>query len=266
MSFAGHVRKISPRAWFYFKALRYKFYNGQPDIWLLRHCTATGTLAIDIGASIGLYSRELAKSAAQVIAFEANPRVAAFARLVMPPKVTVESVALSSASREMTLRIPINKRNNPVDDLATVEPRNALQADLIITQPVVARRLDDYGYRDCGFIKIDVEGHEEQVLEGGLRLIEKSRPILMIELDDRFNPGILGRVCKRLTAYGYMAYEFSGGRLLAISQCEPPDDANASHNVVFVPNKAKLPVLPRWDRFACALRLTFGQWRSRSLL
>jgi FkbM family methyltransferase len=259
MSIAQHVRRISPRTWILFKALRYKFYNGPPEIWLVRHCVRKGALAVDIGASIGLYSRELAKSAARVIAFEANPRVAEFVRSIAPPNVTVESIALSSTSGEMTLRIPINQRNNTIDDLATVEPRNTLQAGPVITQTVIARRLDDYGYADCGFIKIDVEGHEEAVLEGGLRLIERCHPILMIELDDRFNPGIVRRVRERLSVLGYSAFEFRDGVLHALGQADSPDHPDVSPNVLFVPDKTKLPVMSGWHRLGCTIRSRLGR-------
>jgi FkbM family methyltransferase len=259
MSIAKLVRRISPRTWFFFKALRYKFYNGPPEIWLVRRCLTKGVLAIDIGASIGLYSRELAKTGAQVIAFEANPRVAEFAKLVAASNVAVENVALSSANREMTLRIPINQRKNTIDDLATVEPMNTLQADAVVTQTVIAKRLDDYGYAGCGFIKMDVEGHEEAVLEGGWRLIERCLPILMIELYDCLNPGIVRRVRERLSVFGYRAYEFCDGCLLALAQCESPNYLQVGRNLVFVPNETKLPVLSRWDRLACAMRSTLGR-------
>lgn len=255
MNIAKHVRRISPRTWFFFRALRYKFYNGEPEIWLARHCLKDRALAIDIGASIGFFSRELAKSAARVIAFEANPRLAEFAKSVAPPNVTVEGVALSSSNRDMTLRIPLNPRNDAIDDLGTIEPKNTLPTDAVITKTIMARRLDDYGYADCGFIKLDVEGHEEDVLDGGARLIERCRPILLIELEDRFNPGIVRRVRERLGVLGYAAYQLQGGRLHALGP-ELPNHP-VSYNLLFVPNEAKVPVLPAWDRLGCAIRSRF---------
>jgi FkbM family methyltransferase len=259
MSIAKHVRRISPRTWFLFKTLRYKFYNGQPEIWLVDHCMIKGALALDIGASIGLYSRELAKRAKRVVAFEANPRVAEFAKSVVPSNVAVECVALSSARGEKTLRVPINRRADTVDDLGTIEPRNTFRADAVVTHTVTSKKLDDYGFADCGFIKMDVEGHEEAVLEGGLRLIERCRPILMMELDDRFNPGIVSRVRERLGALGYAAFEFRDGCLQALNQHQQTDQRNATGNFVFVPQEAGLPTLSRWDRVGLAIRSRFGR-------
>ena len=49
---------------------------------------------------------------------------------------------------------------------------------------VEVRTLDSFGFEDVGFIKIDVEGFEREVLMGGIQTILKSKPILYIE-DDR---------------------------------------------------------------------------------
>ncbi len=43
-----------------------------------------------------------------------------------------------------------------------------------------------HGYK-CGFIKIDTEGTELDVLEGGEKVIERDKPNLMIEVYDKFN-------------------------------------------------------------------------------
>lgn len=42
--------------------------------------------------------------------------------------------------------------------------------------------LDEKNFENISFIKIDVEGFEEKVLEGGLKTIERCHPILMIEI------------------------------------------------------------------------------------
>lgn len=49
--------------------------------------------------------------------------------------------------------------------------------------PVVP--LDSLGLESCAFIKIDVDGKELEVLHSGCNLIEKNRPILYFENDDK---------------------------------------------------------------------------------
>ncbi len=66
--------------------------------------------------------------------------------------------------------------------------------------------LDDLDIQDVGFMKIDVEGHEYSVLKGAIYTIERYKPNLMIELDDRYNPGIFDRCTKVLRDMGYEGF------------------------------------------------------------
>ena len=50
------------------------------------------------------------------------------------------------------------------------------------TQSVECRTLDSYGFEDVGFIKIDVEGYEQFVLQGAQQTIQKSRPTIQLEI------------------------------------------------------------------------------------
>lgn len=218
MQFATHLRRSSPRLWFHFKFLKYKYLKGERELRLLARLAPSDKLAVDIGSSIGLYSRELARHASKVIAFEANPSVAEFARMVAPRNVEVVNVALSANDARMVLRIPINAKGRTVDDLATVEVKNNSCIGGTCAVEVSSKRLDDYDLSDCGFIKIDVEGHEEAVLDGATRLIETQRPILMIELVNAHNGGIIERVVDRLSGLSYSAYFLSRGRLAPVAE------------------------------------------------
>lgn len=238
MGVAKHVRRFAPRTWFYFRCLRYKFYKGEPEIWLIGHFLPRGKLALDIGSSIGIFSREMAKYANRVVAFEANPSVAAFARRIAPRGVEVVNVALSSTDGKTTLRIPVNRRNDTVDDLATIEPTNPLSCDHVVAKEVTVTQLDAFHFNNCGFIKIDTEGHEEAVLAGTMHLIETQRPIMMVELNESFNPGIFARVTERLSRLGYSAYALSGTRLYTATEAAPHGQVE-TYNFIFLPAEMK---------------------------
>jgi hypothetical protein len=62
-----------------------------------------------------MYAAEMARYADKVIAFEANPLVAAFIAEVAPRNVEVINAALSSASGRATLRIPHSKGRRSVN-------------------------------------------------------------------------------------------------------------------------------------------------------
>ena len=51
---------------------------------------------------------------------------------------------------------------------------------------VDARTLDSYELDDVTLIKIDVQGHEHDVLMGSLDTIERSRPVLCVELPRKY--------------------------------------------------------------------------------
>jgi len=44
--------------------------------------------------------------------------------------------------------------------------------------------LDSFAITDVSFIKIDVEGHEIPVLEGGIRALTECRPVLLLESNE----------------------------------------------------------------------------------
>jgi len=69
---------------------------------------------------------------------------------------------------------------------------------------VPRRRLDDYAEHEFGFVKIDVEGHEEAVLRGGFRVLRRDRPSLLIQIEERHNAGSLARIDAMLTELGYL--------------------------------------------------------------
>jgi FkbM family methyltransferase len=253
MNFDEALKHYAPRAWFRFKFLKYKYlHRGEPEIHLIRHVVAPGTTALDIGCSIGVYAAEMARYAGKVIAFEANPAVAQFTRTVAPRNVEVINVALSSAAGCATLKIPRNPKGDAVSELATIEPGNAVHAIDSDTVQVELKRLDDMGIANCSFIKIDVEGHEEAVLDGASGLIAAQRPVLMIELDESLNKGALARLAARYAALSYRALFLSHGKLRPVSEFDParhqnainlkprhklPPGAEYINNFVFVPEE-----------------------------
>jgi len=222
MNFDDALQHYLPRVWFRFKFLKYKHLKrGEPELWLVRHLVEPGSTALDVGASIGIYAAEMARYAGKVMAFEANPEVAAFARSVAARNVEVINVALSSRAGRTTLTVPLNARGRAVTELASIAPQQS--GGNAVTVDVETRRLDDFPVSNCGFIKIDVEGHEEAVLDGASALIAAQRPVLMIELVEAFNPGVVARLSERYAALSYSVF-FSKGGLRPVAQFDAARD------------------------------------------
>jgi FkbM family methyltransferase len=235
------IKRHFPNAWFWLKFLKYRYTRkGETEIRFLRDLVPSGCTAVDVGASLGFYAAEIARYASRVLAFEANPSVAAFARSVARANVDVVNAALSSTDGQAALRIPLNRKARTTSELATIEPANTLSGQDALSVTVQTRRLDDCAILNCGFIKIDVEGHEERVIDGGWQLISRDRPILLIEISEAFNAGGLARIEKRLAPLSYRGYALIGGRLRPVADADP---AIHGDNVVFVPASRTIPRL-----------------------
>lgn len=260
MNFDDALKAHLPRVWFRFKFLKYKYRGrGEPELRLIRHLVEPGTTALDVGASIGLYAAEMARTAGKVIAFEANPQTAAFAASVAARNVEVVNVALSSRAGRTTLKIPLNAAGRSIDELASVDAANPLYTGVAASIEVETKRLDDFAIENCSFIKIDVEGHEEAVLDGASALIAAQRPVLMVEVNEDGNAGAVKRIADRLAVLGYGGLFLSHGTLHPIGEFDParhqdigllnytrhklPPGREFINNFVFVPEEKRTRVL-----------------------
>lgn len=150
---------------------------GEPELHYVRQLANPSKLSLDIGANWGMYTGVMVRSSASVIAFEPNPSVAA--RLSRSfPGVRVEKCALGETNGGAMLNVP---RSNG----AQISGLGSLVSDFVDADKieVPVRRLDDFEFRNVGFIKIDVEGFELSVLAGARATIERERPNMLIEAE-----------------------------------------------------------------------------------
>ena len=95
--------------------------------------------------------------------------------------------------------------------------------------PVKTKRLDDIEITNAiGFIKIDVEGHEKNVLKGGEKLIKKNKPPLLVEIEKRHNGQEVIQTINFINSYGYNAYYLNNksGEIKKISNLSNFDKEN----------------------------------------
>ncbi len=195
------------------RALR-SWRDGEAELHLLPRLCSHERWSIDVGANNGVYAWHLARWSAGVTAFEPQPAHAAFLARAFGPRVTVEQVALSDSAGEARLRVPVARDE---DGRATIEPRNTLARQAVAEYAVRCRRLDSYRLPPVGLIKIDVEGHELAVLRGAQAILERDRPNLIVESEDRHHPGAPGLVRDFLAAFGYTPHVCRNGRLLPLA-------------------------------------------------
>ena len=195
---------------------------------------------IDVGAHESSYTRSFLRCCAEVHCYEPNPEKARFlARAFSGRNVTVYPYAASSRDGRAVLNIPADDANDHSQE-ATL--REMASAGLRIE--VETRRLDSMGHRNIGFIKIDVEGHEEEVLDGASDLVARERPILFVEIA-RLRSGRDPReTFARIIGWGYSGLFLIGSDVLGIDRFVEEDHQNPSHldegglyisNFIFIP-------------------------------
>lgn len=179
--------------------------SGEAELAWLPQLVESGVLALDIGANAGVYAWALHRHGARVIAFEPNPALADIVDLVGNGAFDVRRIALSDSDGTATLTLP--------HDDAGLATLRSDAADAGATHfEVATARLDGLAMARVGFIKIDVEGHEERVLDGAMTLVARDLPVMLIEIEDRHNMGGIDRTVTRLAKLGYTAWFLVDGR------------------------------------------------------
>lgn len=160
---------------------RYGEYGGLEAQVLAQLCGA-GAVVVDAGANIGAHTLMFARRvgpAGFVMAFEPQPVVfqTLCANMALNSISNVECVhaALGAEPGEVVV---------PALDYAQEGNFGSFSIEASATGRRVRRTtLDACGLAGVHLIKVDVEGMEQAVLEGGRALIERSRPVIYIEND-----------------------------------------------------------------------------------
>src|SRR5256714_12220403 len=214
------LQRLAPRAIYRYDL--WKIANREPETRRLRDWCRKDRISIDVGAHRGVYACYMLPHSAAVHAFEPLPLLQEQLHQYFGDRIHLYPVALSDRDGQADLRLP-----RGLSSCATIDTHNPLDvADHrpIETIAVPTRRLDSYGFSNVGFIKIDVEGHEEHVLRGALDTLRASRPPLLIESEERHNPGALQRVTALLAGLGYAGSFLDRGKIRPIADFDVARD------------------------------------------
>jgi FkbM family methyltransferase len=148
-----------------------------------RFCGSSGA-ALDIGANEGVYTYRLSKRFARVYAFEINDQLTGWITQYNPGNIEIIHCGLSSTAGMARFYIPV-VRGLALAGWGSLETDSMEEASEYQEKELRVARLDDFGITNVGFVKMDVEGHEVEVLKGSAATIGQSRPIVLIEVQDR---------------------------------------------------------------------------------
>lgn len=213
-----------------------------------------GDTVLDIGAHRGEFTAPLGAlvgASGRVHAFEPDPdgRLDLDSIKKALPQVEVHPIALSDGSGSAELCVPVvagrrqgalsrvepsrpeapreerEAREALLGELVASRWRNRLEArrhgTAVLRYPIRLERLDAViavGERPIGFVKCDVEGHEDAVLRGAEALLRRWRPALLIEMEQRHRSGSLASTFEWLLALGYAGYFLTPGGLQHLAE------------------------------------------------
>ena len=200
----------------------------EPEVRELPKLIRNGDVAIDVGGNVGVYTFALSKLARRVISFEPNPQLAARLRMLALANVEVKDVALSSSEGTATLTIPDWPEGH---GFGSLRPEMGFGDARLIKRDVPMRTLDSFAFDQVDFIKIDVEGLEEDVLAGAMQTIRDCRPAILVELVDKFAPGVHARVAGKLEELGYSGYFLFGSEWHSFAEFDPEKHHNRNRAI-----------------------------------
>ena len=155
------------------------------EISFLKEFIKPGMTVLDIGSNVGTHALSFSKmvtKAGEVIAFE-------------PQRFTYQILASNAALNGATNIIPVmsgvSDENTTFENLdinytesdknfGAVHFRENKKSEFSY-KTINIRKLDDFNFSKLDFIKIDAEGMEERVLNGGKQTIESFRPVIYLE-------------------------------------------------------------------------------------
>ena len=196
--------------------------NYEPEMELLDLLCNRKRPGIDIGAKIGMYTYRIRKHSSEVIAFEPIPMFNQFLRAIFEGnRGRVEPYAVSNQRGTAKMRLPYGHDRKPKFGRSTIDPANRFDPEVIARFeeiPVETRRIDDYELPDTGFIKIDVEGHELDVLAGAAATLARHKPNLLIECNEEHQSDAVKRLGSWLDAHDYRTVFVEGRELRPIEE------------------------------------------------
>jgi FkbM family methyltransferase len=196
---------------------------GENDKMLVKSLVRPGDIVLDIGASIGDYTKflsDIVGPSGRVYSFEPNPDILDFlshnVRKLGLANVELFNFALSDKQGSAEIVIPRYRWGSECHYDATLEQQSAgpdcrrIKVAVDTLDSALANREGK-----ISFIKCDVNSHELPFLHGSLQTIRRSKPAILIEIlaDPDQAEAPAAQVFEVLEAESYLGYWFDGEAL-----------------------------------------------------
>jgi FkbM family methyltransferase len=185
----------------------------EDEIQFVRRWLRAGMHAVDVGANVGVYTAAMAAAvgpAGRVWAFEPTTRSADFLQ---------RTLEVNGFRHVMLVRSAVSSRTGPLDfvvkrdsELNAVATGSSGEGATTVEATTLDRVAQEQGWNEVALVKIDVEGHEAAVVDGGRRFLAAASPLVQLEVrvGSRFDLAAL----EALAGLGYAFFRLLPHRLV----------------------------------------------------
>ena len=138
-----------------------------------------GALVLDVGANIGNHAAAFAERAGAVLAFEPHPVTFQLLTMNLASFPNASALNLGASNAAATVQAVSPRLNFGGTAISTRAPVDGEMAFSFAVAPLDS--IAELAGREVALIKLDVEGHEHEALEGARAILTRDRPIVVLE-------------------------------------------------------------------------------------
>ena len=185
---------------------------------ILSHFVGESGAVIDVGANRGTYAWPLSRILSpgrELILIEPQTNFVDYLSRAFKnnPFVRVIPKAASAKDGRVRINVELNEHN---EKSGAVSMENYYPKS--ISQEIETLTIDSLSLTKCAFIKIDIDGHELDCLLGATATLQRSFPVLLIEIEFRMAEKKCLDTYLLLKEAGYVAYSYFEDRLNVVQE------------------------------------------------
>ncbi len=207
------------------------------EISIIERILKEDSVSIDIGANIGTHSLFMAKISPKGKVFAFEPSRETY-RLLLKNSEGVHNLfpANLAISNKCGFATFYKASDNAYSGLKDTQIKPIIGAENVLTTQL-DKFISLFNLKKIDFVKIDVEGFDDEVIEGALSTFSIYKPIVLVEISEgkNLNPNP-AKTIERMTQLGYEVFMVKGWEVVPFTK-----HSNIYYNYLFVPKGVQIP-------------------------